>query len=81
MPHISVKHFPAHIDERRRQVLVDELASAVIKAFGCAPNVVSVALEPVEAAHWDALVYQPEIIGRQKFLVREPNYGQQQAAK
>ncbi|WP_436102933.1 amino acid adenylation domain-containing protein [Pararhizobium sp. LjRoot238] len=81
MPHISVKHFPANIDESRRQVLADELASAVIKAFGCAPNVVSVALEPVEAAHWDALVYQPEIIGRQKFLVREPNYGVQQAAK
>ncbi|MCF1449876.1 amino acid adenylation domain-containing protein [Agrobacterium vitis] len=81
MPHISVKHFPAHIDEGRRQVLADELASAVIKAFGCAPNVVSVALEPVEEANWDALVYQPEIIGRQKFLVREPNYGLQQAGK
>lgn len=81
MPHISVKHFPAHIDEDRRQALADELTSAVIKAFGCAPHVVSVALEPIEEAHWDALVYQPEIIGRQKFLVREPNYGLQQAAK
>ncbi|NTG04924.1 amino acid adenylation domain-containing protein [Agrobacterium rhizogenes] len=81
MPHISVKHFPAHIDEGRRQVLADELASAVIKAFGCAPDVVSVALEPVEEANWDALVYQPEIIGRQKFLVRQPNYDQRQNAK
>ncbi|MBZ9603129.1 amino acid adenylation domain-containing protein [Phyllobacterium chamaecytisi] len=81
MPHISVKHFPAHIDEGRRKILADELASAVIKAFGCAPNVVSVALEPVEEANWDALVYQPEIIGRQKFLVREPSYGLRQNAK
>ncbi|PSH62187.1 amino acid adenylation domain-containing protein [Phyllobacterium sophorae] len=81
MPHISVKHFPAHIDEGRRKILADELASAVIKAFGCAPNVVSVALEPVEKDNWDALVYQPEIIGRQKFLVREPNYALRQNAK
>lgn len=81
MPHISVKHFPAQIDDERRQALVDELASAVIKAFGCPPNVVSVALEAVEESNWDALVYQPEIIGRKEFLVREADYGEAQVGK
>ncbi|MEU5429569.1 tautomerase pptA [Streptomyces olivoreticuli] len=55
-------------------VLVEELAAAVRKAFGCDEGVVSIALEPVAEADWNERVYAPEIEGRKDLLRRTPNY-------
>ncbi|QDY08157.1 MULTISPECIES: tautomerase family protein [unclassified Micromonospora] len=74
MPHINIKFFPVDLHRDTEQQLVDELTEAVTAAFGCSPNVVSIALEPVEEQRWQAQVYQPEIVERQHLLRKVPNY-------
>ncbi|MDJ0931270.1 tautomerase family protein [Breoghania sp.] len=47
MPHISVKHFPKNLDGEARAQLVRSITTTITDAFGCPPNVVSIALEEV----------------------------------
>lgn len=74
MPHINIKHFPVAITEEQESELVAALTSAVRNAFGCAEDVVSIALEPVEQEVWNERVYIPEIVARQELLRKTPNY-------
>lgn len=74
MPHITVKHFPVPLDDQRRSALVAALTTAVTEALGCAENVVSIALEPVDPADWQERVYQPEIVARAALLCKRPDY-------
>lgn len=77
MPHINIKHFPLDLDDSQRSELAEELTSAVVRAFGCDPQVVSISLEPVVPAAWDSEVYRPEIAGREELLIRRPQYADQ----
>ncbi|MET7718961.1 tautomerase family protein [Streptomyces sp. NPDC005407] len=74
MPHINIKHFPAELAEEQRAALVSSVTKAVTEAFGCDPEVVSIALEPVDSAVWNEQVYVPEIVGRKDLLHKVPNY-------
>lgn len=74
MPHVSIKHFPVSVGEEQQQALVAAVTSAVTDALGCTEDVVSIALEPVDAAKWNDVVYEPEIVHRKEFLIKSPNY-------
>jgi 4-oxalocrotonate tautomerase len=74
MPHINIKFFPVTLHQDTEQQLITDLTEAVTTAFGCSPDVVSVALEPVEEQRWQSQVYQPEIIERRHLLRKQPNY-------
>ena len=74
VPHINIKHFPVRLDDQRRDALVAALTAAVGDALGCAENVVSIALEPVDPADWQERVYQPEIVDRAALLCKHPDY-------
>ncbi|MFJ9426506.1 amino acid adenylation domain-containing protein [Streptomyces sp. NPDC101249] len=74
MPHINIKHFPVSITAEQELELVAAVTTAVRNAFGCAEDVVSVALEPVAQDLWNERVYIPEIVDRQELLRKTPNY-------
>ncbi|MFJ5175683.1 amino acid adenylation domain-containing protein [Streptomyces griseoviridis] len=74
MPHINIKHFPVSITEEKELELVAAVTTAVRNAFGCAEDVVSIALEPVAQDVWNERVYIPEIVARQELLRKTPNY-------
>ncbi|MFD4577746.1 tautomerase family protein [Streptomyces sp. NPDC058417] len=74
MPHVTVQHFPAHLDAERRAALVAAVTGAVTAAFGVEEGVVSIALEAVDPADWQQRVYAPEIVGRADLLVKRPSY-------
>ncbi|MHC5907184.1 amino acid adenylation domain-containing protein [Streptomyces sp. S6] len=74
VPHINIKHFPVSITEEKERELIAALTAAVSNAFGCAEDVVSIALEPVAENLWNERVYVPEIVGRQELLSKTPTY-------
>jgi amino acid adenylation domain-containing protein len=75
MPHVDIKHFPVDLDETSKQELLVSIVSAVKKTFRCEESAISIALEPVEAQAWDNLVYNPQILRRQRWLLKRPGYG------
>jgi phenylpyruvate tautomerase PptA (4-oxalocrotonate tautomerase family) len=74
MPHISIKHLPIELDERRQAVLVREVTEAVKSAFGVEESVISIALESVAPEVWNEQVYVPEIVNRRELLRKVPQY-------
>lgn len=74
MPHVNIKHFPARLTEEQEADLVASVTDAVRRAFGCAEEVVSIAVEPVAADAWQDAVYRPEIVGRAHLLAKTPDY-------
>lgn len=75
MPHVAIKHFPTDLDEKRRKELVESITQAVKTAFGCREEVISIAVEPVDADSWHDQVYHPEIVTREQWLQKRPGYG------
>lgn len=75
VPHVSLKHFPAQVDEPTKERLSKGLTDAVVAALDCDPSVVSIAMEPIPQEEWDARVYEPEIVGKRELLIRRPGYG------
>lgn len=74
VPHVSIKHFPASLSEIQREDLVAAVTDAVTNAFGCADDMVSIAIEPVPENLWNDTVYVPEIVNRRDLLCKLPNY-------
>ncbi|MBL3671466.1 tautomerase family protein [Streptomyces sp. M2CJ-2] len=74
MPHVTVKHFPAPLDDERRVRLAARISEAVQEAFGVDGGAVSIALQPVEPEVWYTEVYQPEIADRRDQLLKVPSY-------
>jgi 4-oxalocrotonate tautomerase len=74
MPHISIKHLPVELDERRQSALVSEVTEAVKRAFGVQESVISIALESVAPEVWREHVYVPEIVNRRELLRKVPRY-------
>jgi 4-oxalocrotonate tautomerase len=74
MPHISIKHLPVELDDRRQSALVSEVTEAVERAFGVSESVISIALESVAPEAWHEQVYVPEIINRRELLRKVPQY-------
>jgi len=74
MPHITIKHLPAELDEQRHKALVSEVTEAVRSAFGVDESVISIALKPVAPEAWNEQVYIPEIANRRDLLSKVPDY-------
>ncbi|MEZ7003334.1 tautomerase family protein [Streptomyces sp. AD55] len=74
MPHVTVKHFPAPLDDERRARLAARITEALREAFGVDDGTVSIALLPVAPDRWDAEVYRPEIADRRDHLLKAPTY-------
>lgn len=74
MPHILIKHFDATLTQQQQDMLSEEISQAVVKAFGCSPHAVSLALRPINPEEWDAKVFQPDIEAHSNELIRSPNY-------
>ncbi len=74
MPHVTIKHFPAPLTPSQQSDLATDVTAAVTRAFGCPDDVVSIALEPVEAHRWNDQVYLPEIVARPDLLLKTPQY-------
>ncbi|ARP73026.1 4-oxalocrotonate tautomerase [Streptomyces pluripotens] len=74
MPHVTIKHFPKHLDEPQRERLVARLTEAVQDAFDVDAAVISIALQEVAPEAWDSEVYQPEIAARPDLLAKPPRY-------
>ncbi len=74
MPHVNVKFFTTEVDAAKQALLSSEVTKVIQQVFGCPSDCVSIALEPVAPEHWQAKVYQPEIVGRAQLLCKAPNY-------
>lgn len=74
VPHISIKHFPPSLGDEQRENLVAVVTDVVTEAFGCAEDMISIAIEPVPEALWNDTVYLPEIVKRGDLLSKTPNY-------
>jgi 4-oxalocrotonate tautomerase len=74
LPHVTIKHFPASLDDEQRSDLAAALTAAVQRAFDCPEGVVSIALEAVPADAWHEQVYVPEILDRAALLCKTPDY-------
>ncbi|MEN3791978.1 tautomerase PptA [Fulvimarina sp. MAC3] len=74
MPHVTIKHFPADLDDDSRRTLSDEITATIMKVFGSREGAVSIALETVEKDRWKSEVYEPEIAQCPTFLLKKPDY-------
>lgn len=74
MPHIDVKFFPCEMTEEQRQAFANDLCTVVKKHLGSKDASLSVALTPVEPAHWKQEVYDTAILPALETLAKKPGY-------
>ena len=74
MPHVIVKLWPGKT-EQQKSALTDAIAEDVTSFLGYGDEAVSVAMEEVAPADWNARVYEPDIIGHWSELTKKPGYG------
>ncbi|KQP76931.1 4-oxalocrotonate tautomerase [Methylobacterium sp. Leaf111] len=73
MPHVTVKMYPGKTDAQKAQ-LAEAIAAALMASAGTAERAISVSIEDVAQADWEAQVYRPEIVGRPETLFKKPGY-------
>lgn len=73
MPHIDIKCYPGRTDAQKKQ-LADRIAQDVAEIFETEEGVVSVAIQDIPAQEWKERVWDQEIVPRQEFLYRKPEY-------
>ncbi|WP_440880068.1 amino acid adenylation domain-containing protein [Tenacibaculum sp. C7A-26P2] len=81
MPHIDIKHFPVEIDKERKAHFIKKITQLITETFSCDEDVVSLAIQPISPSEWDALVYEKEIVAKQMWLEKYPNYGSLKSKK
>ncbi|MEO2002908.1 MAG: tautomerase family protein [Candidatus Poribacteria bacterium] len=73
MPHVNVRMYPGRTDDQKRA-----LTAKIIEAFDAAldipPEWLTVAIEEVAPEDWHADVVEPEALGKQELLYKEPEY-------
>lgn len=75
MPHIDIAHFPRPPEPGATEALVSDLTALICRHFKVPSGAVSIALRPVASDDWQASVYGPQIMGRDRpFLVKSPDY-------
>jgi len=65
---------PLDDSEAQRQRIADAVAQAIAQTADCAEDAVSIAIEDVAKADWDAKVFVPEIAGKAATLYKKPGY-------
>ena len=73
MPHVTVKMYPGKTDAQKAE-MAEAIAAALMASAGTAEKAISVSIEDVAQADWEAQVYRPEIVGRPEILFKKPGY-------
>ena len=73
MPHVTVKMYPGKTDAEKTE-MAEAIAAALMASVGTAERAISVSIEDVAQADWEAQVYRPEIVGRPETLFKKPGY-------
>jgi 4-oxalocrotonate tautomerase len=74
MPHVIVKFYPGRSDADK-QAMAAGVAQVLAETMGYDVGNVSIAIEEVEQSEWMDRVYTPDISGRERHLVKRPEYG------
>jgi 4-oxalocrotonate tautomerase len=72
-PHVVIK-LAAGRSETHKQRIADAVARAIVRSADCGADAVSIAIEDVPQADWDAKVFVPEIAGKAAALYKKPGY-------
>ena len=73
MPHVIVKLYPGHAEEKKAR-LAEAVTRAVMDTIGSREAAVSVAIEEVAPADWPEAVYRPDILDKPDTLHKRPGY-------
>ncbi|MGG6296413.1 tautomerase family protein [Leptolyngbya sp. AN02str] len=73
MPHISVKLYPGHSEQKKAQ-LAEQIAKDVVSILGSREEAISVAIEEIKPEDWAEQVYKPDILDNPKTLYKQPGY-------
>ena len=73
MPHITIKCYPGRSEEQKRQ-LAEKITEAFVTTFNASAEHVSIALQEIVPADWDAQVWDPEIKPNMDSLLKKPEY-------
>ena len=73
MPHVVIK-LAAGRSETQKQRIAHAVTQAIAQTSDCGADAVSVAIEDVAKADWDAKVFVPEIAGKAATLYKKPAY-------
>lgn len=73
MPHIIVKWYPGRSDAQKEE-LARTITRDVAAIGGCAESAISIAVEEVAPEAWAETVYRPDILDKEKTLIRKPGY-------
>jgi 4-oxalocrotonate tautomerase len=74
MPHVIVKLWPGKSEEQKKR-LAERITADVMEVLHYGEESVSVAFEEVDASQWREKVYEPDILGNQARLYKQPGYG------
>jgi 4-oxalocrotonate tautomerase len=74
MPHVIVKLLPGR-SEKQKERLAEQIVRDVVATLDSQENSVSVAIEEIDPADWDAAVYEADIATRFSTLYKKPGYG------
>ena len=73
MPHVIVKMYPGRTTEQKNN-LAKAITDCVTKIVNCEDRSVSVAIEEVDSKDWPEKVYRPDILEKEKTLIKRPGY-------
>jgi len=74
MPHVIVKLRPGRSEEQKAR-LAGQIVRDVVATLDSHEDSVSVAIEEIDPAEWNAAVYEPDIATRFSTLYKKPGYG------
>jgi 4-oxalocrotonate tautomerase len=73
MPHVIIKMYPGRTVEQKSK-LAQVIADSIVKIAKCEEKTVSVAIEEIAPEDWAETVYRPDILEKEKTLVKKPGY-------
>ena len=73
MPQVIIKMHPGRTDEQKKK-LVAAIVKDITTIAVCEEKSLSIAIEEVTPEDWTEKVYKPDIIQREKTLVKKPGY-------
>jgi 4-oxalocrotonate tautomerase len=73
MPHVIIKMYPGRTVEQKNK-LAQVIADSIVKIAKCEEETVSVAVEEIAPEDWAETVYRPDIMEKEKTLVKKPGY-------
>ena len=74
MPHVIVKLWPGKSEEQKAR-LTDAIVRDVTSILNYGDESVSVGFEEVAPQDWTDRVFNPDILGNWKSLIKQPGYG------